>query len=337
VKFAREAKENAAIQDALSTVVFAKMNAEEGEGEELADRFEVEMYPTFILLDAEGNILSRWAEYDGPEEFKRLVAINVSNPVSVEEKLALFQSDPSAEMAEMLGHICFSREEALQAVEYFRKAAELNQDDNFEVEIFDAHVNGFFNEQFKTEDVVAAGNDVLAAPDVAAEDLVLISMNMTTVADQAGDGEIPVPFIKKAMEAVANAEEGEVEERRIKRLELNHAIYVEKDMDKAVEIRRGQMPEGWESDPEALNRFAVWLFEYDVNLEEADELARKAVTLAEPGEMKANILDTVALFAAVRGEYDEAIRLEKQALAEDPENKSFAENLKTFQEKAASE
>jgi hypothetical protein len=92
------------------------------------------------------------------------------------------------------------------------------------------------------------------------------------------------------------------------------------------------MPEGWLEEADSLNGFAWWCFQNDVNLEEAEELARKGVDLAESGTEKAAVLDTVAEIVNARGDAPEAASLIEQALHETPDDESLQEKLEQFQE-----
>ena len=99
-----------------------------------------------------------------------------------------------------------------------------------------------------------------------------------------------------------------------------------------VRLERDRLPEGWEENPDQLNRFAWWCFENDVNLEEAQELALKGVELAETDGQKANILDTAAEICNALGNCDEAIVLMKRALEDEPTSEYYAEQLTRFEE-----
>ena len=63
---------------------------------------------------------------------------------------------------------------------------------------------------------------------------------------------------------------------------------MDKDKAKALSLKRRSMPEGWMEQAKQLNAFAWWCFENEVDLEEADTLARKGVDLAE---VRRHILD----------------------------------------------
>ena len=61
------------------------------------------------------------------------------------------------------------------------------------------------------------------------------------------------------------------------------------------------MPENWMDDANELNNFAWWCFENKVNYEEAYQFAQRGIELAEPGLLKAYVLDTAAELCNVLG------------------------------------
>lgn len=86
-------------------------------------------------------------------------------------------------------------------------------------------------------------------------------------------------------------------------------------------------------DPKALNSFAWFCATRKVGLDEALPIAIKAVKLTErePG-----YLDTLAELYYARGEFDEAIKIGKEAAEKDPTDSYFTDQVKKF-EKAKKE
>jgi len=83
-----------------------------------------------------------------------------------------------------------------------------------------------------------------------------------------------------------------------------------------------------------LNSFAWWCFENKINLQEAAELGRRGVKLAEPGRGKAMIIDTVAEIENLRGNPREAVKLMEQAVKEDPASDQWKKQLERFKKTA---
>ena len=111
-----------------------------------------------------------------------------------------------------------------------------------------------------------------------------------------------------------------------------YALIVEQDPQKALSLKRQSLPEGWLSDPDALNEFAWWCFENRVNLKEAETLSRKSIELSQPGAEQANYLDTLAELVNLRGNTEEAAALIREALQMNPESRYLKDQLARFED-----
>ncbi len=120
-------------------------------------------------------------------------------------------------------------------------------------------------------------------------------------------------------------------QERLERLSINYALHVEQSPKKAFEMYRDLLPEDWESDAQSLNRLSWWCFENGVLLEEARLLAIKGISLSEPGQDRAMILDTQAEIENALGNPAEAVRLMELAVEDHPERKAYRRQLERFQ------
>ena len=111
---------------------------------------------------------------------------------------------------------------------------------------------------------------------------------------------------------------------------MDHALFVEKAPEKAVKLRKANLPEGWLENAEELNGFAWWCFQNRVNLEEAESLARKGVELAANDKTKAEILDTVAEICNARGSCKDAVTYIELAIQADPDSEHYKKQLERF-------
>jgi tetratricopeptide (TPR) repeat protein len=112
---------------------------------------------------------------------------------------------------------------------------------------------------------------------------------------------------------------------------ITGALFGEKDGARAAQLKKETYPDGWEEDPILLNSFAWWCFENGFNLEEAEDLARKAIGLIEPGEDQANIMDTLAEIRNARGDTEGALSWIENALRLHPKNRYLRGQRKRFQ------
>lgn len=318
-------------------MVFLKLNAEKGEGKELREEYQVKGFPTFIVTNASGEQIDRWWGYEAPASFVAELDEAKADPTTVEEKIARFGSQPTEQDAAALGRIFTTRKETLEAVRYLREAQRLADDGGPEYapDLFGNIVRGYADEHFTLEDVRQAADAVLGQADPAASDLLMVAYQMAGLAKKESDPTLLEPYAGPALLAYdANPDEelaGLAREVRIAR-----ALVVDEDPEKAVALKRESMPENWQEDAGQLNDFAWWCFENDVNLEEAEALARKGVELSEPGAERAMILDTVAEICNARGKCDEAVGLMARAVEEDPDNEHYREQLERFEERVSS-
>jgi len=153
---------------------------------------------------------------------------------------------------------------------------------------------------------------------------------MDAVARKAEDPSIMVPYVKAAVAATDPPALAEQYKDARKSLLVANALYVEKDKEKALALKRQNQPEGWMEDADRLNAFAWWCFENKVNLEEAETLARRGVELAKSGSQKAMVLDTAAEICNLRGSCKDAAELMELAVREDPKNEYYTKQLDRF-------
>ena len=117
-------------------------------------------------------------------------------------------------------------------------------------------------------------------------------------------------------------------------INILHTIYLDKNPDKAVALKKASMPEGWDENAKDINSFSWWCFEHKINLDEAEKLARMGADLAEPGSEKAMILDTVAEIVNFKGDPKEAVEITKLAIQESPERQFYQDQLARFEKLA---
>jgi len=319
------------LQNALSTgVVFYGMDAEKGEGIELARKYNVGSFPTFILVNAEGQTLDQWLGYGSVDGTIGTLTAALEDPTTVRQKMARFRETPTAKDAGKLASIRQYTGHYGDAVAFYLRAVELDTEgtENWAFSIFDAMADGKMRSgMYTTSQVAAQGELVMASELSSGNDQLTVAGYMVQMAKD--DPETFTPFLSQAIEATEGDEELAAGRAR---LMPDYALHVLNDPDKAVEYKKATLPEGWMENSGALNSFAWWCFENEVNLDEAEQLARTGVELAASGREKGNILDTLAEICNVTGNCGEAVELMRQAVAEDPDNEYFQKQLARFEE-----
>lgn len=331
--FAREASSSDIIKGAIDKVVFFKVDCEKGEGPAIAEKYSVRGYPTFYAVNGKGEPVERWIGYDGPEAWAKSVAAARADTRTLVAKKAAFATRPTAALALSLANDTATGYDWAGAVKYFRQARDLDpaQADDCTRNIFTYMFYGADDGGFTFDEVKAEGDRVLAVAGATPSDRIeaaAMILQMARKTDRLTDG---LPYLERALAAAEGLPEDSPSARTVRGLKVDHALLVEKNEAKAVELRKAMLPENWLQDPKRLNQFAWWCFENGVNLEEAEALVLKAVELADNDADRASYLDTAADICLKRGNCEEAIARIKQAIELDPDREYFKEQLAKFE------
>ena len=341
--FAREADEDSTLRTALEAVVLLKIDGEKDEGLVLAEQFRVTGFPTFALMNANGELINRWAGYGNADGFIGSLEAALDDPILITERQARYDESPTVRDADVLAEYHSTRDEYVEAVDLLRDAMRLSEDghDAYRHRIFTNSAFGFLHgvmgqgdTLFTKHEVMNAADALIGGTDAEIGALMTVAQLMQMVASQSGDTSLMTPYLEAAMERTEGSTEPWVQQAR-EFLLVDYTLHVTGDAAKALELKRDQMHDGWMDDASELNSFAWWCFENDVNLEEAQTLARRGVELSEPGPPTAMILDTLAEICHARGNTDEALAFMRQAVAEAPEEEHYQRQVARFEEAAA--
>jgi tetratricopeptide (TPR) repeat protein len=326
--FAREATEDPKLKAYLESVILLKNDCEKGAGVDLAKKYEVGVYPTFAMVNEHGEVTDRWAGYPGVDEFIGKVDQARADMSTIEEKKTRFRAEPTYDLALRLGMYSEAVFASVDAVDYYRKAMALNPSASTELrsKIFMSMYYGLRSGTTEPALLLGEGEAILNDPAAGTNDVLMVASVIRRISDQ----EHYVPVLKKALARTADDQSPEVQKYR-QELLVDEALMVHGDADKALELKRATFEEGWQQDPMALNQFAWWCFENDLNLPEAYELAVAGADLAADDGTKANILDTAAEIAFKLGKVDKAIEHQTEAVRLAPDNEGFKHTLAKFQ------
>jgi tetratricopeptide (TPR) repeat protein len=318
------------IAAALESVAFTSIDAEKGEGIELARKYGVTVFPTYTVVTPEGELVASWYGFGGPEHFLENFEDAVADPIPYEQKVARYEADPTADRAQQLSWIAAASGRFEAGMAYLVEAEELDPQLNLSEDMLDQAYTRFRkDESFGTEDYLALAHERVIEHDAAPSATVLTAYYVGKLSADEADHATLKPYLVKARKAMASGEE--LSPGLVNAVELQALLYLDEDEAAAVEMKRASMPEGWMDDANALNSFAWWCFENGVDLEEAQQLALRGVELAEPGSERAQILDTAAEICNALGNCDEAVALTERAIEQHPTNRYYDEQLERFQ------
>lgn len=332
--FARAVNENETIKSVLDDVILVQMDCEKGEGPEIAKKYNVRGYPTFLTTNAQGEVTGGLLGYPGPDKWTDWVKTENKDQRTIAEKKTAFAAGATKELACSLATHASVAYDFAGAVKYYQTARDLDPDNaaQYSEEILTFMYYGSRGGDFTLDQIETEAQVVTSAPGATADTHVMVTQMLGGLAKQNGQPERVIPYLKKALKATEGNEE--MAEARLQ-LEIGEALLITKDADKAFALKKQTMDEGWHENAEQLNEFAWWCFENDVNLAQAEEMALKAVELAEDDSQRANILDTAAEICNARGNCDQAIARIKQAIALDPDKSYFKDQLARFEKAQA--
>lgn len=314
-----------------------RLDTEKGEGIELAKEFNVKGYPTFVMLNHKGQTIDRWIGYS-KEYLLTTMESALTDLTPIPEKMTRFDTDPNFNDALVLGRYSRSLTEYADAVKYYGAAQKLNEDPgkSYLYEIFSNTADGVRKEIFTFEEAQAAADAVLASAVSDADDKYGVARKMTALAQKEEKLTLIGPYLEAGIKAMKGSEDPD-DASAYATLMADYSLYVSGDSNAAVNYKKETMPEGWLENPGNLNGFCWWCFENKINLEEAEDLSRKSVKLAEAGEQKAMYLDTLAEICNARGKHYEAVEFIKIAVKEAPDNDYYKGQLERFEKLAASD
>lgn len=339
-KFDKSLQHDAKLQDLLKKhVVLCAINAEKGAGVEVARTYSVPDYRvlSFILTNSDGELMDRWLGYWDVDSFSEHLLAAVENPITVHERMDRFQENPTEIDARKLAELRDFEGLHAESVAYYRRAQALNpaSDANYDLLILGTMVQGTRGHLYGYGEVRQQADAVFASNRTEPKHMFKAAGVMGKIAKKADDIGHYTPYLKMAFERTEGVADEEVTKMRTK-LQADYALHIEKDVEKAVAYKKeafaqAAAPKDWTQNANMLNNLAWWCFENKINLNEAESWARQGIELAKPGREKGNILDTLAEICNIKGDCGDAVEYIRLAVAEDPDNEYFQNQLVRFE------
>ena len=327
--FARAANENETLKSALNQhVVLLKLDAEKGEGVDIARSYNVRGFPSFILTDAAGATYDRWMGYGDPDVFIETMTTATADPITVGDRMNRFRKEKGASDAMKIGELRGYEGMAGEALAWYERAHALDPSMDVAVPVFRARGSGYRWGLFDLASVGAAGEAVIATGDVNGIREVVGNLDRMTRRDE--DRSVYLAAVKSAASQLDGMHGEGVDQTRAMVM-VEYALHIDGKPEEAFEWKKRSLPEGWQDDANQLNNIAWWCFENQTALDEAETYARKAITMAESGNELGNVLDTLAEICNLKGDCGEAVELMRQAVAEDPDSEYFQKQLARFE------
>ena len=250
---------------------------------------------------------------------------------TIDERMARFEATPIYKEGLFLAGYYSKIGEYLRSVDYYRRSVALGRAGSMDYayQIFYNMANAVWNDMISFDSLFPAADAALRTNSNELGIEFKVAQLITRVARKVSrTGEI-ARYLQIGIDATGKIG-GEQAKQDNALLKADYTLYIEKDLVKATQIKKASLGSGWENDRDKFYEYAKWCLEREINLEEAEMYARKAINLVYPGKYRARVLGTVADICFARGNKDEAIRVINQAIAEDPDDLLYQNQLKRF-------
>lgn len=335
--FDKTVADDAAFRNGIGDkAVLVQIDGEKGEGVEIAKHYKVHAYPSFLLTNAKGELLDRWVGFENVDAFATTLKNASSEGLTFHARKERFGQNPTAKDAAKLAELNAYEGNYAEAAALYSRASTLDSNANYGVEAFQMVAKGAYYNVFPVAEVTRHADGLFASEKTTDAEVLKVAQTMAKVASRSHDQAHYLPYLEQAMARTAHSKDEGVQKARSMMMP-DYALHVQKDAKKAVDLKKAIMPEGWMDQANHLNNFAWWCFENEINLHEAESLARKGVELAEAGTTKANVLDTLAEICNLKGDCGDAVEIIQLAVAEAPDNEYFRQQLKRFEELLAAQ
>jgi len=250
-------------------LIAIKIDAEKGEGVEIAKKYGVNAYPTIVFIQPDGEEIDRILGYVAAVPFLQRVRdyVNGVNTIgSLQSDLKKHPND--AKLRYALASKYVDRNDPATAAEHFRQLLALDPKNEL------GH-----NEEAQYNvamSVFRAGKD---------------ATGLITFMASYPNSDMNRQALYTLWRSYVKAKDGENGKKFL-----------------------GQYLQKWPKDAGMMNNYAWNCAEQGINLDHAVDIAKQAVGLAMKDAEKAGYLDTYATVEFARGNVDEAIRLQQQAI-----------------------
>jgi tetratricopeptide (TPR) repeat protein len=309
-------------------VILVQIDAEKGDGVTLKEHYNIKGYPTFILANKEGEAIARWWGYQ-KEMFVEELDLGFTDMTTISEKEDRYKVKPDAKTARVLASYYNTQGEMKKATSFYEDAAKYDPDNDYAYELFKIYMTGYRKKAYSLEEVKKVAENAIGSENVKDEVKTGIYGQMSNAMTVNPNDEQLLALLEQGYDHLSKHQET-AQKWAKDGIRISHALYIEKNEKKAINLKKESLKEGWKDNPSDLNGFAWWCFENKINLEEADQFGRRGVKLAKSGREKAMILDTVAEIVNLNGSPEKAVDLMEQAIKEDPENGYYKKQLERF-------
>ncbi len=290
-------------------------------------------FPAFYLTNSNGDVISRWTGFTTVASFISSLRAALSDLTTIKKQEQRFAANPSYRDALALAKYHADTDQFLKAIEYYREAQKLSPSPflDYSFVVFENAVNAAWNERLSFPEVLSFADTILIAARRNPTHVKNVAKYMSKLARKLGTTDQIGKYLKAGIEVTAGSQVTK-EQADNAEFRADYALYIDGNAAEAIRIKKSSLNPGWETEPKSYYNFARWCLAREINLPEAESLARRAAQLASGGPFKAKNLNTVAEICFAQDKVTEAIEITQQAAELDPDNDFYAKQLQRFQQ-----
>lgn len=321
------------MMNALEGVVHFSMCVQFGEGLKLSPQYHVgSTYPVFILANHLGEPIQRWTGFSTAQRFVTQLNSSMSDLTSILERAKRFEISPTFRDALVLAKYNSDTKQFLNAIKYYEKAQTLitGRKLDYSYQIFTNTANAVWSDSLSFDNILSAAGNVLKNRQnvnniVQAIKILGRAARKKDKTDKLGS------YLRFGLEITANSKENNHKSAHTE-FAIDTILYTTRDTLAAIRTKEFSMGTGWQNDPKRFYRYAAWCLERRINLAKAESYARTAADWAESGAYKAMAYHQLASILDLRKKYDQAVRIMKLAVNEEPSHAYYAKELQRMKD-----
>jgi thioredoxin-related protein len=327
---ASEAETDQEVQNALNWVEYVSINVLQGDGIKLKEDYKVGItYPVFILVDSNGDVITRWTGYSDGAGFVITLDGALKDTRTIKKRIADFESEPNAREAAKLARFFESIGGHLRAVEFFARAEGLQENLDFSYEKFSNIANAVWKEQAGYESIFPAADAAINSSRDNKTNDANVGRLMARLARKFERTDSLEKYLNYGIDRTTDDQSPKLKQlHNLLRSEL--ALQIQNDTARAVAIKKEDMGPGWDDNRDVAFGFAKWCLERKINLEEAESIARATVDQVYPGVYRARVLSTLAEIQYARGMSSKAVSTILLAIEQNPDDPLYTKQLRRF-------
>jgi len=222
--------------------------------------------------------------------------------------------------------------ENVKAAELYRRAEGFQKGSDYLFKIFENMADATWKGKSSFKQFLQSADDVLAAKSGNITNVTGVGIIVTRVARKVGRTDEIDKYLQPGIDITGNKEDKRSKDLHTT-LIADQALYVKKDTAGAISIKKESLGSDWENIPQKFYSFAKWCLERNIDLDEAENFASKAIEGSTEGKFRASILVTLADIYKARGKNTEAINTMELAILQDPQNSYYKTKLTEIQTK----